>query len=175
MHGRVRRIPFADQLVRLVHAEVVLVAVEALIVPLRPARVLVLLGILGGLLFPSLGRLAGLDRLVLLLGVALLGHRHNRGVNDLSAARNVALGLKMLAEAFEQLVDQPGLRLSLMRAFLVVNCQSALVWLALRSCSQAAISSMRICLLGMRRSRHWDVRTPSSDSARLSQLPCFGV
>ena len=30
-------------------------------------------------------------------------------------------------------------------------------------------------LLGMRRSRHWDVRTPSSDSARLSQLPCFGV
>src|SRR2546429_9364661 len=65
--------------------------------------------------------------------------------------------------------------LSLMRAFLVVNCQSALVWLALRSCSQAAISSMRICLLGMRRLRHWDVRTPSSDSARLSQLPCFGV
>src|SRR5215831_16492254 len=34
----------------------------------------------------------------------------------------------------------------------------------------AAISSMRICLLGMRRSRHWDVRTPSSDSARSSQL-----
>src|SRR6266540_5291623 len=62
-----------------------------------------------------------------------------------------------------------------MRAFLVVNCQSALVWLALRSCSQAAISSMRICLLGMRRSRHWDVRTPSSDSARLSQLPCCVV
>src|SRR5262245_52494051 len=116
MHGRVRRIPFADQLVRLVHAEVVLVAVEALIVPLRPARVLVLLGILGGLLFPSLGRLAGLDRLVLLLGVALLGHRHNRGVNDLSAARNVALGLKMLAEAFEQLVDQPGLRERLPRS-----------------------------------------------------------
>src|SRR5262249_1725303 len=122
MHGRVRRIPFADQLVPLVHAEVVLVAVEALIVPLRPARVLVLLGILGGLLFPSLWRLAHLHRLllllpvavldltVLLLGVALLGHRHNRGVNDLSAARNVALGLKMLAEAFEQLVDQPGLR-----------------------------------------------------------------
>jgi hypothetical protein len=41
-----------------------------------------------------------------------------------------------------------------MRAFLVVNCQSALVWLALRSCSQAAISSMRICLLGMKALRH---------------------
>jgi hypothetical protein len=32
-----------------------------------------------------------------------------------------------------------------------------------------------ICLLGMQRLRHWDVRTPSSDSARSSQLPCFGV
>ena len=27
---------------------------------------------------------------------------------------------------------------------------------ALRSCSQAAISSIRVCLSGMRRSRHWD-------------------
>src|SRR5215472_5297478 len=110
VHGRVRRIPFADQLVRLVHAEVVLVAEEARIVLLRPARVLVLLGILGGLLLPSLRRLAGLDRLVLLLGVALPGHRRNRGVNDLAAARNVALSLKMLAEALKQLVDQPSLR-----------------------------------------------------------------
>src|SRR5207237_7552749 len=110
VHGRVRRIPFADQLVRLVHAEVVLVAVEALVVLLRPARVLVLLCILGRLLLPSLRRLAGPDRLVLLLAVTLLGHRYNCGVNDLSAARNVALGREMLAEAFEQLVDQPGLR-----------------------------------------------------------------
>ena len=62
--------------------------------------------------------------------------------------------------------------LSLMRAVGVVNCQFALAWLALRSCSQAAISSMRVCLSGMRRSRHWDDRTPSSDSARSSQLPC---
>src|SRR6266516_7527853 len=66
VHGRVRRIPFADQLVRLVHADMVLVAVEALVVPLRPACVVVLLGILGRLLLPSLRRLAGLDRLVLL-------------------------------------------------------------------------------------------------------------
>src|SRR5215468_2308496 len=60
-----------------------------------------------------------------------------------------------------------------MRAFLVVNCQSALVWLALRSCSQAAISSMRICLLGMRRSRHWDVRTPSSDVGQIEPAAVF--
>ena len=44
-----------------------------------------------------------------------------------------------------------------------------------RKNSQAAISSMRVCLSGMRRSRHWEARTPSSDSARLSQEPCFGV
>src|SRR5262245_22146008 len=110
VHGCVGCIPFADQFVRLVHAEMVLVAVEALVVPLRPARVLVLLGILGGLLLPSLRRLAGLDRLVLLLRVALLGHRHNRGVNDLTPARDVALSFEMLAEALKQLVDQPGLR-----------------------------------------------------------------
>src|SRR5260370_27993722 len=61
-------------------------------------------------MFPSLRRLAGLDRIVPLLRVALFGHRHNRGVNDLAAARNIALGLEMLAEALEQLVDQPGLR-----------------------------------------------------------------
>src|SRR5205807_8051328 len=38
VHGCVRRIPFADQLVRLVHAEVVLVAVEARVILLCPAR-----------------------------------------------------------------------------------------------------------------------------------------
>src|SRR5207237_9360805 len=56
-----------------------------------------------------------------------------------------------------------------MRAFLVVNCQSALVWLALRSCSQAAISSMRICLLGMRRSSSKDDRETWADVADLHE------
>ena len=65
--------------------------------------------------------------------------------------------------------------LSLIRASAVVNCQSAFAWLAFRSSSQTAISFMRVCLSGMRRSRHWDERTPSSDSAISSQLPCFGV
>src|ERR1700736_2439127 len=65
--------------------------------------------------------------------------------------------------------------LSLTRAFGVVKCQLVVALLALRSCSQAAISSPRVCLSGMRRARHWDDRTPSSDSARSSQLPCFGV
>src|SRR4030088_2823979 len=87
VHGRVGHIPFADQIVRLVHVDMVLVAVEALVILLRPARVLVLLGILGRPLLPSFRRLAGLDRLVLLLRVALLGHRHDRGVDDLAASR----------------------------------------------------------------------------------------
>src|SRR5512139_1846795 len=60
VHRRVRRIPLADQLVRVVHADMVLVAVEALVVLLRPARVLILLGILGRVLLPSLWPLAGL-------------------------------------------------------------------------------------------------------------------
>jgi len=72
VHGASVAIPFADQLVRLVHAEVVLVAVESLVVLLRPARVLVRLAFLAAAA-PILGRLAGLDRLVLLLGVTLLG------------------------------------------------------------------------------------------------------
>src|SRR5260370_41083555 len=99
VHGRVRRIPFADQLVRLVHADMVLVAIEALVVPLRPARVRVLLGILGGLLLPSFRRLAGLDRLVLLLLLALLFHPHTPSFNSLTAPPNAARGLQMLPEA----------------------------------------------------------------------------
>src|SRR3989337_301889 len=69
--------PLADQLVRLVHADVVLVAVEALAVLLGPACVLVFLRIFGGFLLPILRRFASLDRLVLLLGVALLGRTND--------------------------------------------------------------------------------------------------
>ena len=43
---------------------------------------------------------------------------------------------------------------SLTRASAVVNCQSALVWCLLRLASQAATSSIRVCLSGIRRSRH---------------------
>jgi len=65
--------------------------------------------------------------------------------------------------------------LSLTRASAVVNCQSALACAPFRSFSQAATSSIRVCLSGMRRSRHWLDSTASSDSAISSQLPCFGV
>ena len=59
---------------------------------------------------------------------------------------------KLLVARFSQI---EGYRcLSLTRASGVVNCQSALVCRAFRACSHAAISSARLCLSGMRRSRH---------------------
>jgi hypothetical protein len=68
--------------------------------------------------------------------------------------------IKSLVARFSQI---EGYRcLSLIRAFGVENCQLALVLLALRSRSHAAISSMRVGLSGIRRSRHRDDRTPSS-------------
>ena len=45
-------------------------------------------------------------------------------------------------------------RFSFTRASAVVNCQSALTCLRFRVCSQAATSSMRLSLSGIRRSRH---------------------
>ena len=53
--------------------------------------------------------------------------------------------------------------------------QLASALLLFRPASQAAILLMRVCLSGMRRSRHCEEMRPSSDSARLSQLPCLGV
>jgi hypothetical protein len=38
------------------------------------------------------------------------GNRHDRGINHLAAARNVALRLQMLAKALEQRLNQTGLR-----------------------------------------------------------------
>jgi len=62
---------------------------------------------------------------------------------------------------------------SLMRASGVVNRQSAPAFAVLRLVVQAATSLIIVCLSGMRRSRHWTARTPSS--AKSSQLPCLGV
>src|ERR1700677_2364211 len=66
-------------------------------------------------------------------------------------------------------------RFSFTRASAVVNCQSALTCFLLRLFSQAATSSVSVCLSAIRRSRHCPDRTLSSDSAMSSQLPCFGV
>src|SRR3954452_11145392 len=52
---------------------------------------------------------------------------------------------------------------------------SGLVCFLLRTFSQASTCSIKVCLSAIRRSRHCEVRTPSSDSAISSQLPCLGV
>jgi hypothetical protein len=64
----------------------------------------------GRLLLPAFRRLAGLDRLVLAPAVVLHGCGHDRGIDDLAAARDIALGLEMLVEQHEQLGDQSSLR-----------------------------------------------------------------
>ena len=51
--------------------------------------------------------MTGLHRLVLLTAVALLGDRHDRGINHLPATRHKALGGEVLVEALEQLLDKP--------------------------------------------------------------------
>src|SRR6516164_6136058 len=63
VHRRIGYIPFADQLVRLVDADVVLVSVETLVVLLGPPRIDILLGELGRLLLPLLRCLVSLQRL----------------------------------------------------------------------------------------------------------------
>src|SRR5262245_1742256 len=80
VHRGIRLGVAADQLVLAVDADVVLVAVEALAVLLGPAGILVLLRSPGRLVLPALGRLAGLDRLVLFAAVVLPGRADNGGV-----------------------------------------------------------------------------------------------
>jgi hypothetical protein len=72
----------------------------------RPARVTILLAQFGGLLRPALGDLAGLDRRALGLGVALLGGRHDRRIDDLPAHRQIAAGPQRGIKAREQRVHR---------------------------------------------------------------------
>ena len=55
---------------------------------------------------------------------------------------------------------------SLIRASLVVKCHSATAWVLFRWRTPASTWLMIACLSGMRRSRHCEARTPSSDSAK---------
>src|SRR3974390_3759576 len=98
MDCRVTHVITPDQLVHSVRIHMVLVAVEAPPMLLGPARILVLLPVFGWLLLPRLVLLATFDCLVLLARVPLFGHGHNGGINDLSAARDIALRAEMLVE-----------------------------------------------------------------------------
>src|SRR4051794_1767463 len=86
-----------DQLVPGVR-DVVLVAVETLAVLLGPTRILVLLPVFRRFLCPLLRCSAGLHRLVLLFAVAVLRDRHDRGIDHLPAARDIAFGFKVVTE-----------------------------------------------------------------------------
>src|SRR5512139_1000412 len=88
----------------------VLVAEEAAAMLLGPARIAVLLPQLGGLLLPPRRCAPSPQLVVLVTTVPLRRHRHDTGVDDLPATRHVTLGRKMLVEAVEQRLDQPGLR-----------------------------------------------------------------
>src|SRR5450631_3751759 len=88
-----------DQLVLGVRIHVVLVAKKALAVLLRPTGVAILLPQLRGFLLPVRRRLTSLHGFVLVTAVALLRHRHDRGINHLTATRHVALRRKMLVKA----------------------------------------------------------------------------
>jgi hypothetical protein len=75
-----------------------------------PACIHVLLCRLGWFVGPDfLGCLACLDRLLLLLGVALHGSRHQCRIDDLSAHREIAVAPQPIVEGIEQNRDRLGL------------------------------------------------------------------
>ena len=73
VYARVAHHVTAHEFVPAIDADMVLVTEIRAFMLLRPARVLVLLAVLGGLGFPVFRRFAFLDRLVLLARIVLLG------------------------------------------------------------------------------------------------------
>src|SRR3954447_14277149 len=67
-----------------------------------PARVAVLLSELRGLVLPVLGNATVTERLLLLLCVALLRRRDDRGIDNLAAHRQETRSPQKLVEAPEQ-------------------------------------------------------------------------
>ena len=98
---RVAHLIAPHQLVPTVHVDMVLVAVMAPAVLLGPPRLDILLAPLCRLILPAFRRLARLYPRVLLAAVALFGNRHDRGVDDLAAHRQIALILQVAIERLE--------------------------------------------------------------------------
>ena len=99
--------------------------------------------------------------------------RNNKEPQRAECAKNTQPRTGLLVAQFDH---SEGYKLfSLIRASFVVKCHSATAWVLFRWRTQASTSVMIACLSGMRRSRHCEARTPSSDSAKSSQEPCFGV
>src|SRR5664280_2566209 len=110
MHARVGHVVLSDQLVHGIGIHVVLVSIETLAVLLGPARILVFLPVFRRVFLPRPRRLAGLHVIIFVATITLFGNRHDRGINHLAAASDVALRFQMLAKTLEQFLDQTGLR-----------------------------------------------------------------
>src|SRR5674476_559527 len=110
MHARVGHVILPNQLVPGIGIHVVLVSIETLAVLLGPARILVFLPVFRRVFLPSPRRLAGLHVIIFVATITLFGNRHDRGINHLAAASDVALRFQMLAKTLEQFLDQTGLR-----------------------------------------------------------------
>ena len=122
MRGGVRRRPFADQPMRPVDRDMVLVTERrdgeidrrnrsvfphlGFRVFDRPARIAILLRELLRLVLPVVGNAAVLDRLLLLDRVALLGRGDDRRVDDLAAHRQKAGVAQRRVESLEQGVNR---------------------------------------------------------------------
>src|SRR5262245_420877 len=101
VHRRIGHLVAPDQLVLGIRIHVVLVSEKTPAMPLRPARVAVLLAQFGRPIIPLLRYPTSLHRLVLIATVALRRNRHNRGINHLPTTRHVAFGSEVLVEAVE--------------------------------------------------------------------------
>lgn len=78
----------------------------------RPAGIDILLSGLGRLVGPDVaGGFALLDRFLLALGVALLGRRNQRGVDDLAGHRHVALLVELPVERLPAIEETIGVNL----------------------------------------------------------------
>ena len=107
MHRRIRHPVTPYQLVPTVDGDVILVAIVALAVLLRPARIPVLLSTLGWLVGQA--SLTPFDLLIVVTTIALHGNRDNRSIDDLAAHCLVALAFQVAVEILEQGIDEAGL------------------------------------------------------------------
>ena len=101
LRRRVAHLIAPHQLMPTVHVDMGLVAVMAPAVLLGPPRRDILLAPLCWLVLPSFRRLASLYPRVLFATVALFGHRHDRGIDDLAARRQIAQILQVAIERLE--------------------------------------------------------------------------
>jgi hypothetical protein len=88
----------------------VLVTVMALAMLLGPPRIGIFLAELSRFVGPTLRRLAVFDLCILISRAVLGWNRYERGINDLTAHRQVALFFQIAVKVLEQGIDHAALR-----------------------------------------------------------------